>query len=119
MAQYLVAIYRPANYDPAVSEDEAMERAIDALNEEMMAAGVRVLALGLESENHTKSLRLQPTGRILLNDGPYTETKEHIDGFGVLETADIDEAGEWGRKAVVTCRASVEVRPFCQTDTSN
>jgi hypothetical protein len=43
MTQYLVAIYRPENYDPAVSEDEAMGREIDALNDEMKAAGVRVL----------------------------------------------------------------------------
>jgi hypothetical protein len=41
MTQYLVAIYRPENYDPAVSEDEAMGREIDALNDQMNAAGVR------------------------------------------------------------------------------
>jgi hypothetical protein len=29
MTQYLAAIYRPGNYDPAVSEDEAMDREID------------------------------------------------------------------------------------------
>ena len=39
MAQYLVAIYRPEKYDPAVSEDEVMGREIDALNDEMKAAG--------------------------------------------------------------------------------
>ncbi len=41
MTQYLVAIYRPQNYDPAVSEDEATGREIDALNDEMKAAGAR------------------------------------------------------------------------------
>jgi hypothetical protein len=35
MTEYLVAIYRPENYDPAVSEDEAMGREIDALNDEI------------------------------------------------------------------------------------
>ena len=39
MTQYLVAIYRPENYDPAVSEDEAMGREIGALNGEMKSAG--------------------------------------------------------------------------------
>jgi hypothetical protein len=42
MTQYLVAIYRPGNYHPAVSEDAAMDREIDVLNDEMKAAGVRV-----------------------------------------------------------------------------
>jgi hypothetical protein len=112
MAQYLVAIYRPKNYDPAVSEDEVMDRAIDALNDEMKAAGVRVFVGGLQPESSAKSLRLQPAGKVLITDGPYAETKEHIGGFWVLEAADLDEALVWGRKAAVACRASVEVRPF-------
>ena len=112
MTQYLVAIYRPENYDSAVSEDEAMGREIDALNHEMMAAGVRVFAGGLQPESSARSLRLQPAGKVLITDGPYAETKEHIGGFWVLEAADLDEALTWGRKAAVACRASVEVRPF-------
>ena len=112
MAQYLVAIYRPENYDPAVSEDEAMGREIDALNEEMTAAGIRVFVGGLRSESSARSLRLQPAGKVRITDGPYTEAKEHIGGFWVLEAADLNEAVAWGRKAAVACRASVEVRPF-------
>jgi len=89
-----------------------MHREIHALNEEMIAAGVRVFAGGLKSESTARSLRLQPTGNVYLTDGPYTETKEHIGGFWILKTADMDEALEWGRKAAVACRASGEVRPF-------
>jgi hypothetical protein len=107
-----VAIYRPDNYDPAVSEDEAMGREIDALNVEMEAAGARVFAGGLQSEWTAKALRLQPAGKVLITDGPYAETKEHIGGFWILEAADLDEAVAWGRKAAIACRASVEVRPF-------
>lgn len=112
MTKYLVAIYRPGNYDPAVSEDQAMHREIDALNDEMTAAGVRVFVGGLQSESRAKSLRLQPTGKVLVTDGPYAETKEHIGGFWVLEAVDMAEALVWGRKAAVACRAAVEVRPF-------
>ena len=112
MTQYLVAIYRPENYDPAVSEDEAMRREIGALNEEMKAAGVRVFAGGLQPHSRARSLRLQPAGKVLITDGPYAETKEHMGGFWVLKATDLDEALAWGRKAAVACRASVEVRPF-------
>ena len=112
MAQYLVAIHHPDNYDPS-TEDEAMHRDIDALNEEMEAAGARVFAGGLTAARNAKSLRAQPGGgKVLVTDGPYLETKEHIGGFWILEAADLDEALEWGRKAVVACRAPVEVRPF-------
>jgi hypothetical protein len=54
----------------------------------------------------------QPGAKILITDGPYLETKEHIGGFWVLEATDMNEALEWGRNAVVACRAPVEVRQF-------
>ncbi len=111
MPQYLVAIHHPDDYDPSV-ETEAMARDIDVLNEEMEAAGVRIFAGGLQTAGSAKSLRAQPDGMVLITDGPYLETKEHIGGFWVLKAADLDEALAWGRKAAVACRAPVEVRPF-------
>ncbi len=112
MPQYLVAIHHPDDYDPFVAEDAAMDRDIDVLNEEMVAAGVRVFVGGLHPARSAKSLRAQPDGKVLITDGPYLETKEHVGGFWVLEAANLDEALAWGRKAVVACRVPVEVRPF-------
>ncbi len=54
----------------------------------------------------------QPDGKVLVTDGPYLETKEHVGGFWILEAANLDEALAWGRKAVVACRAPVEVGSF-------
>jgi hypothetical protein len=112
MPQYLVAIHHPDDYDPAVAEDEAMSRDIVALNVEMKAAGVRIFVGGLLPASSARSLRAQPDGEVLITDGPYLETKEHVGGFWVLEAANLEEALAWGRKAVVACRAPVEVRPF-------
>ena len=111
MTQFLVAIHHPDEYDPSVAGDEAMED-IHALNKEMIAAGVRVFAGGLHPARSAKSLRAQSHGKVLITDGPYLETKEHVGGFWVLEAANLDEALAWGRKAVVACRAPVEVRQF-------
>ena len=65
MPQYLVAIHHPDGYDGSL-EDEAVERDIDALNEEMLAAGGRVFVGGLTSASEAKSLRAQPDGRVLI-----------------------------------------------------
>jgi len=111
MPQYLVAIHHPDGYDGSL-EGEAMMRDIHALNREMVAAGVRVFVGGLTAASDARSLRAQPDGKVLVTDGPYLETKEHIGGFWVLEAANLDEALAWGRKAVVACRAPIEVRPF-------
>jgi hypothetical protein len=111
MAQFLVAIHHPDNFSPS-SVDEATIRDIRALNLEMVAAGIRTFVGGLCSAVDAKSIRKQPDGKVLVTDGPYLETKEHIGGFWVLDVADLDEAVEWGRKAAVACRTGVEVRPF-------
>jgi hypothetical protein len=84
----------------------------------MIAAGVRDFAGGLLPASSAKSLRAQPNGEVLITDGPYLETKEHIGGFWVLQAAKLDEALAWGRKAAVACRAPVEVRPFHPTPLS-
>lgn len=110
--KYLVAIHHRDDYDAMAVEDEGMHRDIDELNDEMVAAGVRVFVGGLQAASSAKSLRAQADGKVLTTDGPYLETKEHVGGFWVLECADLDEALAWGRKAVVACRAPVEVRTF-------
>src|SRR5689334_7886179 len=112
MKQYLVAIHHPDDYDPSISEDKTMHGDIDSLNDEMVAAGIRVFVGGLEPARNAKSLRTRHAGEVLITDGPYLETKEHIGGFWVLEAAGMDEALAWGRKAAIACRAPVEVRPF-------
>lgn len=109
MPQFMVAIYHPDNFDPS-SVTEAQVEEIHALNRDMIAAGVRKLACGLESAASARTVQKQADGQLLVTDGPYTETKEHIGGFWILETATLDEALAWGQKAAVACRASVEVR---------
>lgn len=112
MPRYLVAIHHPDDYDPFAVEDASMHADIDALNDEMIAAGVRLFVGGLHAVTEARSIRVRPDGQVLVTDGPYLETKEHVGGFWVLEATDLDEALAWGRKAAVACRAPVEVRPF-------
>ena len=63
MPQYLVAGYLADDFDPS-QIDEATGRAIHALNEEMIAAGVRKFACGLGA---AKSLRPGDDGGVLVD----------------------------------------------------
>jgi len=109
MPQYLVASYIPDDFDPS-TVTEAMIEEIHALNREMIAAGVRKFACGVSPAANAKTIRRQPDGKVLVTDGPYTETKEHIGGFWILECANMDEALKWVRKAAISCVAAGEVR---------
>ena len=109
--KYLIAIHRPDDYD-ATSENEEMHRDIDTLNDEMVAAGVRIFVGGLQPVSKANSIFRDKDGTVTVEDGPYLKSGEQVGGFWVIEADNIDKALEWGRKAERACRASVEVRQF-------
>jgi hypothetical protein len=112
MTQYLLSVYH-AGHGPDLPPDEMRQSFADvgALNEKLMDAGAFVFAGGLVPAESATSVR-QSGQDILVTDGPYLETKEHVGGFWVISAADLDEALRWAREATVACRLPVEVRPF-------
>jgi hypothetical protein len=109
MPQYLIANYLPDNFDPS-TVTEAMMEEIHALNREMIAEGIRKFACGISPASSAKTLRRQTDGTVLVTDGPYTETKEHMGGFWILEAANMDEALVWARRGAIACDVPGEVR---------
>lgn len=109
MPQYLVANYLPDNFDPS-TVTEAMMEEIYALNGEMIAAGVRKFACGISASANAKTLRKQTNGSVLVTDGPYIETKEHMGGFWILECTNLEEALTWAKKGAIVCGVPGEVR---------
>ena len=112
MAKYLITVHRPRNYDASTSVDKQMSIDIDALNDEMVASGVRVFVGGLQPLEKTTSLMPDAGGEVRQVMGAYLKAQDYVDGFWVLDVASQDEAIAWGRKAAIACRAAVEVRPF-------
>jgi hypothetical protein len=99
----------PDDFDPS-SMDEATIGAINQINDDMEAAGVRVVVGGLSAPSAAKSVRPQPNGKVLITDGPYLEAKEHVGGITIVQAADMDEALNWAIRSATACRTPVEVR---------
>lgn len=112
MPKFLVAIHHRDDYDPFTEEDDTMRADIDALNDEMVATGVRHFVGGLKHVMQAVSISNDDSGELVESPGPTLKTDSHMAGFWVLELASMEEAVSWGRKAAVACRAPVEVRPF-------
>jgi hypothetical protein len=111
MKQYLLSVYHPEDLAPPPDVDQIMKD-VDALNQEIMAAGAWVFAGGLFPSSTATVLQAGPGGDVLTTDGPFVEGKEHIGGVWVIKASDLDSALAWGRKATLACRIPVEVRPF-------
>ena len=47
-----------------------------------------------------------------MTDGPFTEGKEHIGGFTIVQAPDLDAALAWGRRLAEATTLPIEVRPF-------
>ncbi|MFF2245473.1 YciI family protein [Arthrobacter sp. NPDC058130] len=111
MTQYLLSIYQPDGPAPSPEFLEPIMRDLAALNQEMQDAGAWVFAAGLHSAESATVLR-PSDGEILITDGPFTEGKEHLGGFTVIEAEDLDMALGWARKLAGATTLPVEVRPF-------
>jgi hypothetical protein len=51
-----------------------------------------------------------------VTDGPFTETKELIAGYGIWQVRSIDEAVEWVKRAPFDGGTEVEIRPVYEAN---
>jgi hypothetical protein len=111
MKQYLLNVYQPDGPLPPAGELERISRELDALNQELKAAGAWVFAGGLHPPGTATVVRASG-GEVLTTDGPYVESKEHIAGFTIVKAPDLDAALGWGRRLAEAAGLPIEVRPF-------
>ena len=111
MKQYLLTIYQPDGPPPPPEVLGPIMRDVGVVVESMKAEGVWVFNGGLHPPDTATVLRLNG-GDLLTTDGPYTEGKEHVGGFVVIQAPDLDAALAWGRKLARALPLPIEVRPF-------
>ena len=111
MTEYLIAFN--GEWVPDLTEVEMAERskAVGALRAEMKAAGVYVFLGGVDDSAPVFSVDAS-SGTPLFTDGPYTETKEHLAGFTIVDVADEEAARMWAGKIAAACGWPQEVRRF-------
>ena len=116
MTQYLLSVWHdrtppPRTSTPTPPSARRRTPTTGKFNEELRASGNWVFAGGLHSPN--TATVVDGTGdEPVMTDGPYSESKEQIGGFWVVEAADLDAALELAARGSKACRGKVEVRPF-------
>ena len=110
MTQYFLSVHHTAG-DAIPSEDEIqrMYASVDAFNRRLQEAGAWVYAAGLTDVREAKVVD-GSTGSGSVTDGPFSEAREWLGGFWVVDTADLDAALALAAEGSAACGAPVEVR---------
>ena len=90
---------------------QAIMRDVEAVNQELKAAGAWVYGGGLEPQKIARVARMK-AGAVQVTDGPFAETKEFLGGFCIITAPDLDTALEWAGKFARATTLPIEVRPF-------
>ena len=72
--------------------------AMQKYNEELVKAGVLLAAEGLTASSKGARVKFSGDDRTVI-DGPFTETKELVAGFSILQAKSMEEAIEWVKRA--------------------
>ncbi|MER7889265.1 YciI family protein [Micromonospora sp. NPDC094482] len=85
---------QPGAFDPS---PQFLER-LGAFMGEAIQAGVLLSGEGLEKSSKESARITAEKGKTTIIDGPFTETKELIAGFALMEVRSKEEAVEWGKR---------------------
>ena len=84
--------------------------------EEMHKAGIYVAGDGLKPSKQGKRVKFRG-GKPTVIDGPFTETKELVAGYAIIEVPSMDDAVRWTKKwPVEDGDVELEIRPFFESD---
>ena len=85
--------------------------AIDALNDEMVAAGQRVLAIGIASPENSIQIDNRD-GEVKYIQESFTNSNEYVSGFWIIDVPNHEIALELAARGSKACNRRVELRPL-------
>lgn len=95
--RFMVMIKANPDSEAGVLPDEEILAAMQRYNEELVRAGVLLAGEGLHPSSKGARVRFSG-GRTSVVDGPFTETKELVAGFWLLQVKSLAEAIEWAKR---------------------
>lgn len=114
--QYLLIATETADAFAARNDPDRAGPYWDAWNEYIQAlasSGVMTAAAGLQGPDVATTVRVR-AGQRAVHDGPFSDAKEQLGGYFVVDVDTLDEALAWAERCPSATYASVEVRPFLQ-----
>jgi hypothetical protein len=112
--KYMLLVYLD---EQALSDEEREHCYVESaqLTQQLSTTGHYVHASPLHPVATATSVRVR-SGKRLVTDGPFAETREQLGGFYLIEAADLDEAIAIAEKIPPAKYGTVEIRPVLEIE---
>jgi len=116
MPKFLVFVPASPESEAGVMPPTELFAAMAAYNDQLAKAGVLLAAEGLKPTSAAAKVRFDDTEKRTVLDGPFTEAKEIVAGYWMLQASSLEEALEWVKRAPFGGGVTLEVRPIASMD---
>jgi len=97
--RFIVLVKASKESEAGVMPDEKLLTEMGKFNEELVKAGVMLAGEGLHPSSKGVRIKFSKEGKRTVIDGPFSETKELVAGFWMIQVKSKDEAIEWMKRA--------------------
>jgi hypothetical protein len=114
MARYMLSVHSREGevHEPMTGEEMQRSHAqLAVIEREMAAEGAWVFSARLHEADTATVVRVSGD-EVLTTDGPFTESKDHLGGFYLIEAPDLDAALGWAARVTAAIKVPIEVRPL-------
>ena len=118
--KYMILVKATKDSEAGKMPSEALLSEMIGFHEEMAKAGVLVDGAGLRASAKGWRIKYDKSGKRSFVDGPFTESKDLVAGYTVIDVKSREEAIAWTKRfpnpSIDGGEAEVEVRPFFELD---
>ena len=108
--RFMLIIKADTNTEAGVLPSKELVAAMDEFNEKMVKAGVLLAAEGLHPSSKGARITFHGGGKRTVTDGPFTEAKELLGGYWMIQVKSKAEAIEWASRCPASDNEVIEVR---------
>ncbi len=96
--RFMIIVKATSDSEAGVMPPPSLLAEMGAFHEELARAGVLLDGAGLKATSHGWRMHVDSGGQRRLVDGPFTDSKELIAGYTLIQVRSRDEAIEWSRR---------------------
>jgi hypothetical protein len=117
--RFMIIVKATKDSEAGVMPPESLLADMARYHEELQKAGVLLDGAGLQPTSKGFKVKYQGKKRTIV-DGPFTEAKELVAGYSIIQTKTVEEAKEWARRfpnpTIDGSDTEIEVRRFFELD---